>query len=77
MLACVSGGRSNASSTFWRARRGGSHISFRMQCLIIMLANGESITNDILKSSKSQILLVVIYFFLVYLIIDEKGSFRI
>ena len=32
--------------------RGGSHIDFCMQCIIMMLGGGEAITNDILKFRK-------------------------
>ena len=58
--------------------KGESHIDFRMQCVIITLEGGKSISKDILKFRKFmefQNSWIVIYLCYIYLIIDGKRSF--
>ena len=65
---------------YWcmQLNKGESHIDFRMQCVIITLEGGKSISKDILKFRKFmefQNSWIVIYLCYIYLIIDGKRSF--
>ena len=58
--------------------RGASHIDFRTQCVIMTLAGGGTVTNDVLKFRKViefESSCIVICFSYIYPIADGKRTF--